>query len=335
MTTYTANAIYPSQPTTVFYDSVASSDYPKHNNVLFKNYFLFKNNAFNKLSAKRLGKLMEADREKAICMGLWDKFKDLFRSKKKQEVLKQLYSLIHLDNDQASSSTSEMDTATSSKIKVAVKAFMALKQLAHEADYVQNLFKIEKSSDDSEDINFVIGTKIIYQHRATTLLSTGLMGKNPDIVKLTAYLDEFVTKTNALWHKACDGNGKKLCDQQARRDFNRDVLNEQLYKELRDCSFQKKDRMLENLRGRFGQRFRGVLDLTGIKVSQNVEDNFVKVSAANKYKMDILYEKSKLNEVYINNVTELTDDELRALKHSADITRTMLRDNTLFRYMQR
>lgn len=341
MTTYTVNAIYPSQPTAVFYDSVASSDYPEHNDVLFKNHSLFKNNAFNKLSAERLGKLMEADREKAICMGLWDKFKDLFRSKKKQEVLKQLYSLIHLDNDQASSSTSEMDTATSSKIKVAVKAFMALKQLAHEADYVQNLFKIEKSSDDSEDINFVIGTKIIYQHRATTLLSTGLMDKNPNIVKLTAYLDEFVTKTNALWHKACDGDGKKLCDQQARRDFNRDVLNEQLCKELRDCSFQEKDRMLENLRGRFGRRFRGVLDLTGIRVSQNVEDNFVKVSAANKYKivvediMDILYEKSKLNEVYINNVTELTDDELRALKHSAGITRTMLRDNTLFRYMQR
>lgn len=150
--------------------------------------------------------------------------------------MKQLYSLIHLENDQASSSTNEMDTTTSSKIKVAVKAFMALKKLAHEADYVQNLFKIEKSSDDSEDINFVIGTKIIYQHRATTLLSTGLMDKNPDIVKLTAYLDEFVKK-NALWNKASDGDVKKLCDQQARSDFNSDVLNEQLCKELRDCSF--------------------------------------------------------------------------------------------------
>lgn len=99
--------------------------------------------------------------------------------------------------------------------------------------------------------------------------------------------------------------------------------------------------MLENLRGRFGRRFRGMLDLTGIRVSQNVEDNFVKVSAANKYKivvediMDILYEKSKLNEVHINNVTALTGDELRALKHSAGITRNMLRDNTLSRYMQR
>lgn len=58
MTTYTVNAIYPSQPTAVFYDSVASSDYPEHNDVLFKNYSLFKNNAFKKLSAERLGKLM-------------------------------------------------------------------------------------------------------------------------------------------------------------------------------------------------------------------------------------------------------------------------------------
>ncbi|TXC44453.1 hypothetical protein DP140_26840, partial [Salmonella enterica subsp. enterica serovar Weltevreden] len=39
--------------------------------------------------------LMSPDKEEALYMGVWDRFKDCFRTHKKQEVLEVLYTLIH------------------------------------------------------------------------------------------------------------------------------------------------------------------------------------------------------------------------------------------------
>ncbi|EDN4179806.1 type III secretion system effector SopD2 [Salmonella enterica subsp. salamae] len=43
----------------------------------------------------RLARLMSSDKQEALYMGLWDRFKDFFRTHKKKEVLEVLYTLIH------------------------------------------------------------------------------------------------------------------------------------------------------------------------------------------------------------------------------------------------
>ncbi|EEK1307906.1 type III secretion system effector SopD2, partial [Salmonella enterica subsp. enterica serovar Heidelberg] len=47
------------------------------------------------VNASRLARLMSPDKEEALYMGLWDRFKDYFRTHKKREVLEVLYTLIH------------------------------------------------------------------------------------------------------------------------------------------------------------------------------------------------------------------------------------------------
>ena len=44
---------------------------------------------------KRLSKIMQADKNQATEVSIWDKIKDLFRSDKKEEACKQLYNLLH------------------------------------------------------------------------------------------------------------------------------------------------------------------------------------------------------------------------------------------------
>ncbi|EKS4962558.1 SPI-2 type III secretion system effector SopD2 [Salmonella enterica] len=47
------------------------------------------------INHSRLARLMSPDKEEALYMGVWDRFKDSFRTHKKQEVLEVLYTLIH------------------------------------------------------------------------------------------------------------------------------------------------------------------------------------------------------------------------------------------------
>ncbi|EJF5646602.1 type III secretion system effector SopD2 [Salmonella enterica] len=47
------------------------------------------------INHSRLARLMSPDKEEALYMGVWDRFKDCFRTHKKQEVLEVLYTLIH------------------------------------------------------------------------------------------------------------------------------------------------------------------------------------------------------------------------------------------------
>ncbi|MCC7006677.1 MAG: hypothetical protein IT497_08540 [Ottowia sp.] len=48
-----------------------------------------------KMSSSRLDKMLSGDEKTSLYMGFWDKFKNLFRSERKQDVLKALYDLIH------------------------------------------------------------------------------------------------------------------------------------------------------------------------------------------------------------------------------------------------
>jgi len=47
------------------------------------------------MSSSRLDKMLSGDEKTSLYMGFWDKFKNLFRSERKQDVLKALYDLIH------------------------------------------------------------------------------------------------------------------------------------------------------------------------------------------------------------------------------------------------
>ncbi|EBS7634712.1 type III secretion system effector SopD2 [Salmonella enterica] len=47
------------------------------------------------VNPSRLARLMSPDKEEALYMGVWDRFKDCFRTHKKKEVLEVLYTLIH------------------------------------------------------------------------------------------------------------------------------------------------------------------------------------------------------------------------------------------------
>ncbi|EAW6005505.1 type III secretion system effector SopD2, partial [Salmonella enterica] len=47
------------------------------------------------VNTSRLIRLMSPDKEEALYMGVWDRFKDCFRTHKKKEVLEVLYTLIH------------------------------------------------------------------------------------------------------------------------------------------------------------------------------------------------------------------------------------------------
>ncbi|CAJ0998187.1 hypothetical protein SODG_004960 [Sodalis praecaptivus] len=107
---------------------------------------------------------------------------------------------------------------------------------------------------------------------------TRLMTKTPQAVGILRYLDHLVKETDIGWADVNDDNPERLCDQVARRSFNRNVLTA----ELEGQSFNACNRMLEHLEGEYGKHFRGVLDFAAEQVGQTEEDP-VKVSTAYKY----------------------------------------------------
>ncbi|ECP9864318.1 pathogenicity island 1 protein SopD2, partial [Salmonella enterica] len=55
----------------------------------------FGNHHHYEINRSRLVRLMNSDKEQALYMGVWDRFKDNFRTQKKQDALEVLYTLIH------------------------------------------------------------------------------------------------------------------------------------------------------------------------------------------------------------------------------------------------
>ncbi|EBJ5995232.1 type III secretion system effector SopD2, partial [Salmonella enterica] len=73
----------------------------------------------------RIARLMSSDKQEALYMGVWDRFKDHFRTQKKQEVLEVLHTLIH-GCERENQAGLNVDTVGMEKIH----AFAQLKQYA-------------------------------------------------------------------------------------------------------------------------------------------------------------------------------------------------------------
>ncbi|EAR6709881.1 type III secretion system effector SopD2 [Salmonella enterica] len=73
----------------------------------------------------RIARLMSSDKQEALYMGVWDRFKDHFRTQKKQEVLEVLHTLIH-GCERENQAKLNVDTVGMEKIH----AFAQLKQYA-------------------------------------------------------------------------------------------------------------------------------------------------------------------------------------------------------------
>ncbi|EBH8336558.1 type III secretion system effector SopD2 [Salmonella enterica subsp. houtenae serovar 43:z4,z23:-] len=78
------------------------------------------------VNTSRLVRLMSLDKEEALYMGLWDRFKERFRTHKKKEVLEVLYTLIH-GCERENQAEINVDTVGMDKIH----AFEQLKQYAN------------------------------------------------------------------------------------------------------------------------------------------------------------------------------------------------------------
>ncbi|WP_183059715.1 type III secretion system effector SopD2 [Salmonella enterica] len=85
----------------------------------------FGNRHHYEINHSRLVRLMSSDKEQALYMGVWDRFKDNFRTQKKQEVLEVLYTLIH-GCERENQAELNVDTVGMEKIH----AFVQLKQYA-------------------------------------------------------------------------------------------------------------------------------------------------------------------------------------------------------------
>ncbi|WP_345994421.1 hypothetical protein [Sodalis praecaptivus] len=114
--------------------------------------------------------------------------------------------------------------------------------------------------------------------RPLDISTTGLMTKTAQTAGILRYLNQLVKETDIGWADVNHDNPERLCDQVARRSFNRNVLTA----ELEGQSFNACTRMLAHLEGEYGQHLRGVLDFAAEQVGQTEEDP-VKVSTAYKY----------------------------------------------------
>ncbi len=112
--------------------------------------------------------------------------------------------------------------------------------------------------------------------------NTGLMTKKLQTANVLRYVDQLVKETNIGWYEINQDNHERLCDQEARRNFNRMVLTIV----LEGLSFEACTRMTEHLEGEHGQHLRGVLDFAAEQVGQAEEDP-LKVSTVYNYSIFI------------------------------------------------
>lgn len=103
--------------------------------ILHNNYISLEiNNRTLELSTDRIEKMIVGNKEDALYMGLWDRFKDFFRYEKKADALQEMYDLIH-----------DHHTENQSPFLSSIVAFERIKSLAHEE--FQPLFNIEVDNE--------------------------------------------------------------------------------------------------------------------------------------------------------------------------------------------
>ncbi|EEJ3629274.1 SPI-2 type III secretion system effector SopD2, partial [Salmonella enterica subsp. enterica] len=105
------------------------------------------------INHSRLARLMSPDKEEALYMGVWDRFKDCFRTHKKQEVLEVLYTLIH-GCERENQAELNVDITGMEKIH----AFTQLKQYANPSQQDRFVMRFDMSQTQ---VLFEIDGKVI------------------------------------------------------------------------------------------------------------------------------------------------------------------------------
>lgn len=111
----------------------------------------------------RLARLMSSDKQEALYMGLWDRFKDFFRTHKKKEVLEVLYTLIH-GCERENQAELNVDITGMEKIH----AFVQLKQYANPSQ--QDRFVMRFDMNQTQ-VLFEIDGKVIEKCNLHRLLN--------------------------------------------------------------------------------------------------------------------------------------------------------------------
>ncbi|MEM0568295.1 type III secretion system effector SopD2 [Salmonella enterica] len=111
----------------------------------------------------RIARLMSSDKQEALYMGLWDRFKDFFRTHKKKEVLEVLYTLIH-GCERENQAELNVDITGMKKIH----AFVQLKQYANPSQ--QDRFVMRFDMNQTQ-VLFEIDGKVIEKCNLHRLLN--------------------------------------------------------------------------------------------------------------------------------------------------------------------
>ncbi|ECJ2454635.1 type III secretion system effector SopD2 [Salmonella enterica] len=115
------------------------------------------------INHSRIARLMSSDKQEALYMGVWDRFKDHFRTQKKQEVLEVLHTLIH-GCERENQAELNVDTVGMEKIH----AFVQLKQYANPSQQDRFVMRFDLSQTQ---ILFEIDGKVIEKCNLHRLLN--------------------------------------------------------------------------------------------------------------------------------------------------------------------
>ncbi|EAW1761827.1 type III secretion system effector SopD2 [Salmonella enterica] len=111
----------------------------------------------------RIARLMSSDKQEALYMGLWDRFKDCFRTHKKKEVLEGLYTLIH-GCERENQAELNVDITGMEKIH----AFVQLKEYANPSQQDRFVMRFDLSQTQ---VLFEIDGKVIEKCNLYRLLN--------------------------------------------------------------------------------------------------------------------------------------------------------------------
>ncbi|EAA9514186.1 type III secretion system effector SopD2 [Salmonella enterica subsp. salamae] len=123
----------------------------------------FGNRHSYEVNHSRIARLMSSDKQEALYMGVWDRFKDHFRTQKKQEVLEVLHTLIH-GCERENQAELNVDTVGMEKIH----AFAQLKQYADPSQQDRFVMRFDLSQTQ---ILFEIDGKVIEKCNLHRLLN--------------------------------------------------------------------------------------------------------------------------------------------------------------------
>ncbi|ECG8608701.1 type III secretion system effector SopD2 [Salmonella enterica subsp. salamae] len=111
----------------------------------------------------RIARLMSSDKQEALYMGVWDRFKEYFRTHKKKEALEVLYTLIH-GCERENQAELNVDIAGMDKIH----AFVQLKQYANPSQQDRFVMRFDLSQTQ---VLFEIDGKVIEKCNLYRLLN--------------------------------------------------------------------------------------------------------------------------------------------------------------------